>query len=257
MSTPYKESRIVPSQQIHRWPTSRSKTWTATFLSSTQRDENIMAVIAVGSAVRPSVQSFDLDLVVICREPTKMKTKPPLEIDLRAYAATQVDDLIRSGNDLLGWTVKFGRVLFQREHFWDAVLETWLERLPLPSADVACQRAEDSYRRLSNVFELGDANAAYEQALSYVTHLARAKLLKRRVYPASRPEIPRQLRAVGCIRLAEWLERLIDRTAQHSEQIAKLLKDRNLRSDRTERPLRCIISNSKDGEHPTQSAKRR
>jgi len=233
MSEPYKESKNERCEQIHRWPTSRSKTWTATFLSSVQKDENIMAVVAVGSAVRPSVQSFDLDLVVICREPTKMKAKPPVEIDLRAYAASRVDELIRSGNDLLGWTVKFGRVLFQRERFWDAVLKTWLERLPLPSADVASQRADDSFRRLSNVFELGDADAAYEQALSYVTHLARAKLLKRRVYPASRPEIPRQLRTVGCIRIAEWLERLIDRTAAHSEQIAKLLKSRNLKSDCT------------------------
>ncbi len=230
MSEAYKESKIEGRKQIHRWPTSRSKAWTETFLSSVKKDENIMAVVAVGSAVRPSVQSFDLDLVVICRESIKIKTKPPVEIDLRAYLASQVDELIRSGNDLLGWTVKFGRVLFQRERFWDTIRETWLERLPLPSADVASQRADESYRRLSNVFELGDTDAAYEQALSYVTHLARAKLLKRRVYPASRPEIPRQLRAVGCVRIAEWLERLIDRTTVDSEHIAKLLKSRNLRN---------------------------
>jgi hypothetical protein len=208
-----------------------------TFLSSAKKDENIMAVVAVGSAVRPSVRSFDLDLVVICRESTKIKAKPPVEIDLRAYLASQVNELIRGGNDLLGWTVKFGRVLFQRERFWDLILKTWLERLPLPSADVASQRADESYRRLSNVFELGDTDAAHEQALSYLTHLGRAKLLKRRVYPASRPEIPRQLRAVGCVRIAEWLERLIDRTTVDSEYIAKLLKSRNLRNSCIRRQL--------------------
>jgi hypothetical protein len=245
MSEPVKESKIEQRGEIRRWPTSRSKTWTVTFLNSAQKDENIMAVVAVGSAVRPSVQSFDLDLVVICREPAKMKAKPPVEIDLRVYAASRVHQLIQGGNDLLGWTVKFGRVLFQRGRFWDAVLETWLERLPFPSADVASQRADDSYRRLTNVFELGDAEAAYEQALSYVTHLARAKLLKRRVYPASRPEIPKQLRAVGCVRIAEWLERLIDRTATHPDQIAKLLKRRNLGSDCTRRQLRRKIADSK------------
>jgi hypothetical protein len=240
MTEPYKESKIELCEQVHRWPTSQSRTWTGTFLSSAQKDKNIMAVVAVGSAVRPSVQSFDLDLVVICQEPSKMKAKPPIEIDLRAYAASRVDELIQSGNDLLGWTVKFGHVLFQRERFWDTVLKNWLERLPLPSADVASQRADDSYRRLSNVFELGDAEAAYEQALSYVTHLARAKLLEKRVYPASRPEIPRQLRAVGCVRIAEWLERLIDRTTVHSEEIAKLLKSRNLRSDCTRRQSKRV-----------------
>jgi hypothetical protein len=85
---------------------------------------------------------------------------------------------------------------------------------------------------------LGDTDAAYEQALSYVTHIARAKLLKRRVYPASRPEIPRQLRAVGCVRIAQWLESLIDRTTVDSEHIAKLLKSRDLRNSCTRRQLR-------------------
>ncbi len=236
-----KQTENKRCELIYRWPTSRSRTWTATFLSSAKRDENIMAVIAVGSAVRPSVQSFDLDLVVICRESTKIKDKPPVEIDMRAYLASQVDELIRSGNDLLGWTVKFGRTLFQRERFWDTVLEAWHNRLPLPSADIACQRADESYRRLSNVFELGDTDAAYEQALSYVTHIARAKLLRRRVYPASRPEIPRQLRAVGCVRIAEWLESLIDRTTVDSEHIAKLLKNRDLRNSCIRRQLRRRI----------------
>src|SRR5438445_11508782 len=35
------------------------------------------------------------------------------------------------------------------------------------------------------VFELGDRNAAHEQAVSYLTHAARSELLRKRVYPAS------------------------------------------------------------------------
>jgi len=231
MSEHYKQSRNEPCEQIYRWPTSRSKSWTATFLNLARKDENIMAVVAVGSSVRSSVRSSDLDLVMICREPARMKTKPPIEIDIRTYAASRVDTLIRGGNDLLGWAVKFGRVLFQRERFWDSVLENWLDRLPFPSADVALQRAGDSFRRLSNVLKLGDVDAAYEQALSYVTHIARAELLRRQVYPASRPELPKQLRTAGCVRIAEWLERLIDRTVEHSEQITELVDSYNLTSD--------------------------
>ena len=227
MSERYKQLRDEPWEQIHRWPTSRSKSWTATFLDLAHKDENIMAVVAVGSAVRSSVRSADLDLVVICREPARMKTKPPIEIDMRTYAASRVDTLIRGGNDLLGWAVKFGRVLFQREHFWDTVLESWLGRLPIPSVDVALQRAGDSFRRLTNVLKLGDLDAAYEQALSYVTHLARAELLRRRIYPASRPELPKQLRGAGCIRIAEWLDRLIDHKVDHSEQITELVDTYN------------------------------
>ena len=129
-----------------------------------------------------------------------------------AYAADHVDALIQGGNYLLVAAVKFGQLLFQRERFWDTVLQFWHDRLPFPSAEVATRRAGDAFRRLSNVYKLGDAEAAYEQALSFVTHLGRAELLKRRVYPASRPELPEQLRAIGCLRIAGWLERLIDRT---------------------------------------------
>jgi hypothetical protein len=96
MNETHKESKIELCEQIHRWPTPQSKTWTGTFLSLAKKDKNIVAVVAVGSAVRPSVQSIDLDLVVICREASKMNAKPPIEIDLRAYTASRVDELIRS-----------------------------------------------------------------------------------------------------------------------------------------------------------------
>src|SRR5450759_3796324 len=70
---------------IRRWPTPRSKAWTLQFLNEAPDNDNIIAVVAVGSAVRPAVASVDLDLVVICREPANLHVKPPLEIDLRTY----------------------------------------------------------------------------------------------------------------------------------------------------------------------------
>src|SRR5438034_5630927 len=96
------------SPEIRRWPTRRSKVWTLQFLSEASDDENIIAVVAVGSAVRPAVPSVDLDLVVICGERAHLSVKPPLEIDLRTYRADQVQQEVARGNDLLGWAVKFG-----------------------------------------------------------------------------------------------------------------------------------------------------
>ena len=49
---------------------------------------------------------------------------------------------------------------------------------------------------MTKVFEIDDFNAAEEQAISYLTHVARMQLLQRNVYPASRPELPAQLRDV-------------------------------------------------------------
>ncbi|MBI4486046.1 MAG: hypothetical protein HY655_08560 [Acidobacteria bacterium] len=131
---------------------------------------------------------------------------------------------------MLGWAVKFGRVLFQRDGYWNAVLESWSSRLPLPSPDLAVQRANEARNRLTKVLEVGDVDAAEEQALSYATHLARAELLKRNVYPESRPEIPSQLRKIGAHEAADCFEQLIDRTVDHSKQISMLVETRRLTS---------------------------
>lgn len=239
----------LPSTQlppdIRRWPTPRSKEWTLQFLKEAADDDNINAVVAVGSAVRPAVPSADLDLVVICREPSDMRARPPLEIDLRKYRVDQVQQELARGNDVLGWAVKFGRVLFQRNRYWDALVESWRNTLPLPSPDVATERANEALHRLMKVLELGDADAAEEQALSYATHLARAELLKRNVYPASRPELPLQLRKVGADEAADCFAQLIDRTVEHSKQISMLVETRRLPSGCTRRRLRGVRDSSK------------
>jgi len=77
---------------------------------------------------------------------------------------------------------------------------------------------------LTDVFQLGDTDAAHEQALSYLAHLARAELLDRGVYPASRPELAEQLRGIGNYRLAEWLDRLMGDESNELSQIQKLLE---------------------------------
>jgi hypothetical protein len=210
---------INATKQIHRWPSLRAKKWTISFLKLAKKDDNIKAVVAIGSSVRPVVSSVDLDIVVFCVYPSKLTTKPPIEVDLRVYAADQVDSFMQSGSDLIGWSIKFGHVLFQRQDFWNNILKSWHDKVPLPSADTAIQRAEDTFRRLHAVLELGDNEAAYEQAISYITHLSRAALIKKHVYPASRPELPGQLRRVGCTALAVWLENLLKRTVVNFDQI--------------------------------------
>lgn len=187
-----------------------------------------MTIVAIGSSVRPRVPSADIDLIVICREPSRMKEKSPLEIDLRIYQADKVNQEIAQGNDLLGWAVKFGRVIFQREGYWDAVIESWLTSLPLPSVEVFEQRAAEALLRTTKVYELGDMDAAQEQALSYVSHLGRKELIKRNVYPASRPELPKQLRSIGCRQIADWIEELIDTKTDHSRLIGELIESRGL-----------------------------
>ena len=210
---------------VLRWPTPRSRNWVGALLKSAKTDPNIVSVVAVGSAVRPVVPSTDIDLVVICNDPNSVRgLARPLEVDLRAYSVTDTDALVESGHDMLGWAVKFGRVLFQRDHSWDRIVESWRHRLPLPSPEVARQRAAAAFQHLSIVFKFGDMDAAQEQAIAYLTHLARAELIEMGVYPASRPELAGQLRAAGNPELADWLDRVLRCESPELLQVDQMLK---------------------------------
>lgn len=209
MLSDYRDRASDSASQILRWPTERARKWTCDLLNSAQANSSMLAVVAIGSAVRQNVVSADLDLIVISSEVTPVHISPPLEIDLRAYSAGSIDLKIASGHDLLGWAIRFGKVLYQRNHYWNKVVNAWNDRLPLPSAALARERAMAALARLIEVLESDDADAAQEQAVSYLTHLARAELLDRGVYPASRPELPSQLRLANNPQIAGELERLL------------------------------------------------
>lgn len=206
---------------IKRWPTARARKWVADLLERAKHDPAVLAVVALGSAVRAGVPSADLDLLMISRG-TKPRLRVPLEIDLRTYDAAEVPRHIADGGDLLGWSIKFGKLLFQRDGYWDKLEKTWAHRLPLPPAAVARERARQAHRRLREMAAIGDLDAARELALSYATHVARAQLLEHGVYPASRPELPGQLRAIGRDSLAADLESLMNTRSDHRKVISEL-----------------------------------
>ena len=194
---------------ILRWPTPRAKRWVQDFLNAVESDANVLAVIAMGSSVRPGVTSLDLDLVVICKNSTALVCRPPMEIDVRKFDAANVRKETRSGNDLLGWCIKFGIILFERSRFWTNILQECSNNLPFPSAEVARKRAEVIKQRIQELIRIGDMEAALEQEISYYTHLARAALIEHGVYPASRPELPTQLRSIGEVKLADEFRKLL------------------------------------------------
>jgi hypothetical protein len=76
---------------------------------------------------------------------------------------------------------------------------------------------------------MGDLDAAHEQALSYFTHIARAELIDRGVYPASRPELPKQLRSIGDSRLAHSLEQLLHTNFTEPSEILRIVDNAVIR----------------------------
>ena len=192
-------------RSVCRWPTTRARHWTVDFLRRAQDDANVVAVIAIGSAVREDVPSDDLDLLVLCREREMLCERAPIEVDLRAYDADDVDQEVANRRDLLTWAILFGRPLLDRFQTWEGIVRRWHTRVPLPDPDAARSRAAATLTRLEEMREMGDEEAAAELDVSYQTHCARALLSEAGVYPASRPELSGQLISLGAVEQARRL----------------------------------------------------
>ena len=203
----------VSERRIHRWPTGRARQWLSSFLDRARRDPNVVAVVAVGSSVRIGVASDDLDIVVLCRDPELFRERAPIEVDLRRIGIDYVDESICAGRDLVIWAVRFGRLLFDRENTWSAIVRTWKNRLPVPDSGVSLQRARATFQRMEEMRAIGDENAFDELQISYLTHRAWARLTSAGVYPASRPELPGQLRNIGESSLADNLDAALSERA--------------------------------------------
>ena len=203
---PGSRTRMPTRRSIFRWPTARSRRWVDAFLDRAAGDPNLLAVIAIGSATRPGVESEDLDLLVICRDRSAIAERPPIEVDLRKVALDRVEPSLRSGNDLLVGAVQFGRPLLDREGHWAAITRRWRHVLPLPDPEVADERAAAARQILIRMQEIGDEEAAAEYRLIWLSHRARASLARAGAFPRSRPELPPQLREHGQAALAASLD---------------------------------------------------
>ena len=185
--------------------------WLPSFLERAEADKNVVAVIVIGSAIRPDVTSDDLDVMVLCRDVAGLREKAPIEIDLRKADLDCVEDKIRAGHDLLIWAIRFGLPVLDKDGAWAGITRRWANRLPVPDPAVALERAEAARKRMEKMRAIGDDEAFAELQVSYHTHRARASLAMAGVQPASRPELSGQLRGVGEMELAVDLERALSR----------------------------------------------
>lgn len=199
---------------VGRWPSCDARRWTEQLLKAIERDEAVLALVATGSAVRSVEASFDLDLLLVFDDSRPSLPPPPLEIDLRTYRRSEIEDRLTRGNAFLGWAVKYGRPIFERGGYWSALQHRWRGDVPLPSVDEIRQRAARAERLHKDLKEMGDADAALEQLVTLLTHRAWEALVLAGVYPASRPELPAQLTAIGADELAMRLSSVLDRRAR-------------------------------------------
>ena len=197
---------------VRRWPSQKAKTWVESFVADICSYPSVLAVVAFGAAVRTDRFSADVDLLVIYEHPKPSIEGRPIDVDIRWYERNKAESFIREGQELLGWIVRYGELIYQKNGYWTKIREEWLNRMPFPSATVAEVRAERAWGLYRELIGMGDEDAAQEQRLVALTQDARARLIRHRVYPASRPELPGQLLAIKEAELAETLEAtLLDR----------------------------------------------
>ena len=191
---------------VRRWPSQKAKVWAEQFVPSVCSHPSVFAVVAFGAAVRTDRFTVDLDLLVIyeCHRPAFADR--PIDVDIRWYERTRAELLIREGQELLGWVVRYGELLCERDGYWSKIRREWGDRMPFPSADIAEQRVKRAWRLYRELDEMGDEDAAQEQRLVALTQEARSKLIGQQVYPASRPELPEQLRGIKELDIANALE---------------------------------------------------
>ena len=208
------------SDVVKRWPDEAARVWTYEAVEGADDNEAVKAIVATGSSVRDVEHSDDLDLVLVYRECRPILPRQPISIDLRLYEQDDVLQKLAKRHDYLSWTVRYGRVLFERCDWWTTLRADWTDRLSLPSVTDALERAQKAQGLYKKLIEIGDADAAADLQLSMLTFLSRAALSKADVFAKSRPELPNQLFGIDervlAERLIDALERRTERTTQDS-----------------------------------------
>jgi hypothetical protein len=194
---------------VRRWPSDDARRWVEQFVHDAADDQRILAIVAYGSAVRDVPESGDVDLLYIHSGDDLELDAPPMDVELRAFRAESLDDRVMAGDEVLGWSLRLGIPLFERDGCWTELRTRWSGRLPLPSAAAAEERAARALKVAEGLAAGGDAAASRELRLSALTQRARARLIRCGVFPLSRPELPQQLLSVGDRELSSELHALL------------------------------------------------
>src|SRR5438105_961899 len=159
---------------VRRWPSQEAKEWVQSFVPKACSHPSVLAVIAFGAGVRTDCFTADLDLLVIYQAPKPAIKGRPIDVDIRWYERSQAESFIKEGQELLGWVVRYGELVCERNGYWTKLRHEWLDHMPFPSAAIADERVKRAWRLYRELSDMGDEDAAQEQRLVALTQEARA-----------------------------------------------------------------------------------
>jgi hypothetical protein len=196
---------------IHHWTSKSAQVWSRNFISSAREQQCIKAIIVVGSSIRNVSDNYDVDFIVIYDQQKPKFDTPPLDVDIRTFEQSTVEDLIAKKHDLLIWAIRLGCLVYERNRYWSNLRKRWKNKILLPSAEAASKRADRAKKLYQDLSAVGDLDAAQEQYVNMLTQQARERLLNAGVFPYSRPELPNQLKEICENDLAQKLENALDK----------------------------------------------
>lgn len=160
----------------------------------------------------------DLDYQVVGPRPSHDDLAE--EVDIYAGDADHFWRKLRSGDDFVQWTLRFGCLLLDTGIFRAGVGAIATDKLwPDPQAKLA--RLPELRDLAFRLVRMGDRDAAQDQIRAALTSAARAVLLDARIFPLARSELPGQLEAVGHGRLGSALTD----TIHHEPSLGELERD--------------------------------
>ncbi len=173
----------------------KSKEWAETLFRQLNRMTNVKSVVLLGSTIRQRVHPrSDFDILVVYAGDKRPQIDTPIEVDVRTYSAEELDKKLDERDEILCWALKYGILAFDPDGLWSRLAEKVGDIIPLPSLTEAESRGRRSLDRAAEMLENHDDEAADDLVLAALTQIARRILIAANVFPASRPELPSQLR---------------------------------------------------------------
>src|SRR3982751_1829263 len=130
MSTELLLPPLVPEASlaaVRRWPSEDARRWVEEFVHHAAEDPRLCAVVVYGSAVRDVSESSDVDLLYVYAGDELAFDAPPMDVDVRGFHSQTVDERIATGDEVLGWSLRFGTPLFQRDEYWADLQGRWTD----------------------------------------------------------------------------------------------------------------------------------
>ncbi|MBI2237765.1 MAG: nucleotidyltransferase domain-containing protein [Actinobacteria bacterium] len=179
-------------------------------------------VLLVGSWARGTVVSrwSDIDVLVLGERPPDLA---PPRLQVIVIGPEEFKERVMAGDDFAQWALRLGVPLGGRRT-WEDLQSELLKEAPWPDPARKLEQAGRKLEAAASLLDMGDIPAGEEEIRFALSHLARAELLSRRLFPLSRPELVGQLEEAGIPDLAAMMRRANSRDPMSKEEVRRAVE---------------------------------